>query len=163
MERIENDRGLEIIVDYAVTPDSLEKLYRLIGEIGEIRKMGESKIIAVFGACGERDRGKRPIMGEIVARHADYCIVTNEDPYNEDPQKIIDEVFDGVSKYRKENMNAWRILDRREAIKKALQVAKRGDIVIVTGKGAEETMAIGKKRIPWNDPKVIREVLRELG
>jgi len=60
-------------------------------------------------------------------------------------------------------MNAWRILDRREAIKKALQVAKRGDIVIVTGKGAEETMAIGKKRIPWNDPKVIREVLRELG
>jgi len=157
MERIENDRGIEIIVDYAVTPDSLEKLYNYTKGLKE----ENGKVIAVFGSCGERDRGKRPIMGEIVARCADYCIVTNEDPYNEDPQKIIDEVFAGVLKHKKENENAWRILDRREAIKKTLQIAKPGDIVVVTGKGAEETMAIGNERIPWNDPRVIREVLSE--
>jgi UDP-N-acetylmuramoyl-L-alanyl-D-glutamate--2,6-diaminopimelate ligase len=157
MERIENNRNFEIIVDYAVTPDSLEKLYNYLDGI----KKENSKIIAVFGSCGERDRGKRTIMGEIVAKKSDYAIVTNEDPYHEDPQQIIDEVFEGVEKYKKENENSWRILDRREAIKKALQIAKPGDIVVVTGKGAEETMAIGDKRIPWNDPKVIREVLRE--
>jgi len=157
MEQIENNLGLTIIVDYAVTPDSLEKLYSYLDGI----RKENWKVIAVFGSCGERDRGKRPIMGEVVARHADYCIVTNEDPYNEDPQKIIDEVFEGVSKYKKENMNAWRILDRREAIKKALGMARAGDIVVITGKGAEETMAVGEKRIPWNDPKIIREVLQE--
>jgi UDP-N-acetylmuramoyl-L-alanyl-D-glutamate--2,6-diaminopimelate ligase len=158
MEKIENSRDLNLIVDYAVTPDSLEKLYTYLDGI---KKQG-SKIIAVFGSCGERDRGKRPIMGEIVARHADYCIVTNEDPYHEDPMQIIDEVFAGVEKYKEENENAWRILDRREAIKKALQIAKPGDIVVVTGMGAQETMAVGDKMIPWNDPKVIREVLREI-
>jgi len=157
MEKIENNRDLDIIVDYAVTPDSLEKLYNYLNGI---KKEG-SKIIAVFGSCGERDRGKRPIMGEIVARHADYCIVTNEDPYHEDPMQIIDEVFAGVSKIKTENENAWRILDRREAIKKALALAGPGDIVVVTGKGAEEVMAVEDKRISWNDPKVIREVLRE--
>src|SRR3989339_1746360 len=157
MERIENDRGLEIIVDYAVTPDSLKKLYNYISML----KGEYTKVIAVFGSCGERDRGKRPIMGEVVARHTDFYVVTNEDPYNEDPQKIIDEVFAGVLKHKKENENSWRIFDRREAIKKALQIAKRGDVVVVTGKGAEETMAVGDERIRWNDPKVIREVLSE--
>ena len=130
----------------------------MIRERGEIR---DRKIIAVFGSCGERDRGKRPIMGEIVSKRADYCIVTNEDPYHEDPKQIIDEVFAGVIEHKKEDENAWRILDRREAIKKALQIAKPGDILVVTGKGAEEIMAVGDKRIPWNDPKVIREVLLE--
>jgi UDP-N-acetylmuramoyl-L-alanyl-D-glutamate--2,6-diaminopimelate ligase len=157
MESIENKRGLTIIVDYAVTPDSLQKLYNYVGKL---KKEG-SRIIAVFGSCGERDRGKRPIMGGIVAKIVDYVLITNEDPYNENPQQIIDEVFGGVSIYRKENLNAWRILDRREAIKKALQLAKTGDIIVVTGKGAEEIMAVGDKRIPWNDPKVIRGVLRE--
>lgn len=182
MEKIENSRKLEIIVDYAVTPDSLEKLYSYLRGL----KKENSKIIAVFGSCGERDRGKRPIMGEIVARNTDFCIVTNEDPYNEDPARIINEVFEGVvgekitsdipipifnfqkilnskiPKLKKEGINAFRVLDRRDAIKKALQIAKPGDIVVITGKGAEETMAIGKKRIPWNDPKVIREILQEL-
>jgi UDP-N-acetylmuramoyl-L-alanyl-D-glutamate--2,6-diaminopimelate ligase len=158
MERIENNRGLEIIVDYAVTPDSLEKLYNHIKRF----KKENAKIIAVFGSCGERDWGKRPIMGEIVACQADFAIVTNEDPYGEDPQKIIDEVFAGVNKHKKENENAWRIFDRREAIKKALEIAEPEDIVVVTGKGAEETMAVGARRIPWNDPKVIREILSEI-
>jgi UDP-N-acetylmuramoyl-L-alanyl-D-glutamate--2,6-diaminopimelate ligase len=156
MDKVPNERGLDIIIDYALTPDSLEKLYSLIQRINT--KSG--KIIAVFGSCGDRDRGKRPIMGEIVDKYADYIILTNEDPYSEDPVRIIDEVAKGV-KNKKEGDNFWRIMDRREAIKKALEVAKSGDIVLVTGKGAEETMMIGKKMIPWNDKKVILEELRK--
>lgn len=162
MEHVPNDRGVDIIIDYAVTPDSLEKLYQLISTICDNSlKIGkDSHIISVFGSCGERDRGKRPIMGEIVSRYADYVFVTNEDPYNEDPQQIIDEVFAGVVKNKKENENAWKIMDRREAIKKALTLSKPGDIVVITGKGAEETMAIGDQRIPWNDKKVILQELQ---
>lgn len=161
MEHVPNDLGVDIIVDYAVTPDSLEKLYALTKTICDNSlKIGKnSHIIAVLGSCGERDRGKRPIMGEIVSRAADFVIVTNEDPYHEDPQQIIDEVFAGVEKNKKENENAWRIMDRREAIKKALNLARAGDIMVITGKGAEETMAIGEQRIPWNDKKVISEEL----
>jgi UDP-N-acetylmuramoyl-L-alanyl-D-glutamate--2,6-diaminopimelate ligase len=154
MEYVPNDKGLNIIVDYAVTPDSLEKLYALLKETN----VNKGKIISVFGSCGERDRGKRPLMGEIVARYADYVIVTNEDPYHEDPQRIIDEVADGV-RDKEEGKNFWKIMDRREAIQKALQIAKPGDFVIVTGKGAEETMAVGKQRIPWNDKLIIQEEL----
>ncbi len=160
MERVINGKGINIIIDYAVTPDSLEKLYELIKSIRdnspEIRE--NSKIIAVFGSCGERDRGKRPIMGEIVSKEADFVIVTNEDPYDEDPMQIINEVSKGI-KNRIEGNNFWKILDRREAIRKALELAKAGDFVVVTGKGAEETMAVGDKRIPWNDRKVIEEEL----
>ncbi|MCD6149605.1 UDP-N-acetylmuramoyl-L-alanyl-D-glutamate--2,6-diaminopimelate ligase [bacterium] len=222
LENVPNNKGLNIIIDYAVTPDSLEKLYELISEmknkchsrldresrmkslVSEITldsrfrgndinhendinrgNNNNKKIISVFGACGERDRGKRPIMGEIVSRFADYIIITNEDPYNEDPQKIIDEVFSGVvggkskiqnyksqinskseiinSKRRAkifiEGKNCWRILDRKKAIKKALRLAKPGDFVVITGKGAEETMAVGNKRIPWNDKKVVMRIL----
>ncbi|NCA94251.1 MAG: UDP-N-acetylmuramoyl-L-alanyl-D-glutamate--2,6-diaminopimelate ligase, partial [Sphingobacteriia bacterium] len=194
MEYVPNNRGLNIIIDYAVTPDSLKKLYTLIREVNTENK----RIIAVFGSCGERDRGKRPIMGEIVARKADFVIVTNEDPYREEPVQIINEVFAGIvgedvdnlsknlqfkifppatvehlrsgnlqsisngkirNKMKKEGENAWRILERREAIRFALGIAQSGDFVIVTGKGAEETMAIGDKRIPWNDKQVILEEL----
>ncbi|HLN19105.1 MAG TPA: UDP-N-acetylmuramyl-tripeptide synthetase, partial [Patescibacteria group bacterium] len=164
MDRVENDKDIDVIIDYALTPDSLEKLYSLIHEkMGAELSDGSStpKIIAVFGSCGDRDRGKRPLMGEIVDKYADYIILTNEDPYTEDPQKVIDEIAAGI-KNKKERENFWRILDRREAIKKALQIAKPKDIILVTGKGAEETMMIGKKMIPWNDRRVIEEELRKL-
>ncbi len=157
MESVANNKGLNIIIDYAVTPDSLEKLYELIKKLNIQKK----KVIAVFGSCGERDRGKRPIMGEIVANSTDYVFVTNEDPYGEDPWQIINEVARGI-KNKQENINFWKIVDRREAIKKALQIARSGDFVIVTGKGAEETMAIRKKRITWNDKKIIQKILLEL-
>ena len=160
MEVVENERDLKIIIDYALTPDSMEKLGQLISG----QKKPDHKLIWVFGSCGDRVRGKRPIMGEIVARYADLAIVANEDPYSEDPKRIIDEVFAGLVKSGKmqENKNCWRILDRREAISLALKMAQGGDMVLVTGKGAEETMAIGKKRIAWNDKKVILEELNKL-
>ncbi len=157
LENVPNGKGLNIIVDYAVTPDSLEKLYAYISRL----KKNDMKIISVFGSCGERDRGKRPIMGEIVSRYADYAIVTNEDPYNEDPWQIINEVASGI-KNKTEGESFWKIFDRKEAIEKALALAKTGDIVVVTGKGAEEIMQVGKQKIPWNDKKVILQVLQEI-
>ncbi|MCX6765367.1 MAG: UDP-N-acetylmuramoyl-L-alanyl-D-glutamate--2,6-diaminopimelate ligase [Candidatus Moranbacteria bacterium] len=171
-EYIPNSRGFNIIIDYAVTPDSLEKFYALISKT---KQLG-ARIIAVLGSCGERDRGKRPIMGKIVSRFADYAIVTNEDPYGENPQKIINEVFKGVistdkskitnpgiyEKHKQEGVSCWRIPSRREAIKKALRLAGPGDIVAITGKGAEVTMAVGKKRILWNDRRVIEEELEKI-
>jgi len=156
LEYIPNGKKLRIIIDYALTPDALEKLYALLKKLNK----NNGKIIAVFGACGERDRGKRPIMGEIVSQNANYIIVTNEDPYNEDPEQIMEEIVAGI-KNKEKGHNFWKIPDRRQAIHKALHLAKEGDFVVVTGKGAEETMAIGKERIPWNDKKVIQEELEK--
>ena len=157
LEAVENKIGATILIDYAVTPDSLEKLYSFVFGL----KKAQSKVIAVFGSCGERDRGKRPIMGKIVSKYADFVIVTNEDPYHEDPIQIIEEVSGGVEG-KKEGVDFWKIMDRREAIGKALSLAKSDDIVVITGKGAEETMALGDKRIPWNEKKVIQEELNKL-
>lgn len=153
MESIENNRDITILIDYAVTPDSLEKLYQLVSQM----KGDGNRIIALLGACGERDRGKRPMMGEIVSSYADILILTNEDPYYEDPEQILDDIERGISKMP--GKEYFRMFDRREAIARALAIAVSGDIIVVTGKGAEETMRIGSKNIPWNDARVVREEL----
>lgn len=155
-ERIPNTRGLTILIDYAVTPHALEALYQLVSDM---RPASSSRVIAVFGACGDRDRGKRPLMGEIVSGHADIIILTNEDPYTEDPRRIVREIRKGIAnKTLRENL--FVIMDRRKAIEKAFRLAVSGDIVVVTGKGAEETMAVGEDRIPWNDRREIERALR---
>lgn len=155
MERVSNDRGITILIDYAVTPNALEQLY---GLVAKMKPNADAKIIAVFGACGDRDRGKRPLMGEIVSSSADTIILTNEDPYTENPDRIVREIKKGIAnKTPRENL--FTIMDRRKAIAKAIHLAAPGDIVVITGKGAEEVMAIGERRIPWNDKRVIREIL----
>ena len=161
LEEVPNDKGLRIMVDYALTPDSMGKVGRMLRESLE----DSNRLFWVFGSCGERDRGKRPLMGAIGAKYADVVMITNEDPYHEDPQQIIDEVFTGVIKNpgKREEENAFRIMDRREALKKSLKMAQPGDLILVTGKGAEENMKIGDKLIEWNDRRVVEELLRELG
>lgn len=154
LEAIGNDLGVHIIVDYAVTPHALENLYSFLQSI----KKPTSKIIAVFGSCGDRDRGKRPIMGQIVSKYADQIILTNEEPYHEDPQKIVDEIAAGIED-KKEGEYYFKIINRRSAIAKAISMAKPDDIVVITGMGAQESMIIGDKKIPWNDRKVIEELL----
>jgi len=139
-----------------VTPDAFEKLYASILPL----KIPGTKIIHVFGACGERDRGKRPLMGEIASGYADVVILTNEDPFYEDPEQIIDDIEKGVTK--KKDKNYFRIFDRREAIRKALSLAEIGDIVLITGKGAETSLAIGDKRLPWSERAVVEEELERL-
>lgn len=158
MELVPNSRNIDILVDFALTPDALEKLYEFM--VG--MKKPEAQIIAVFGSCGDRDRGKRPIMGETVSRFADTIILTNDEPYHEDPLKIIEEIAGGI-KNKTEGENLLRIPDRREAIAKALKLAQPGDIVAVTGMGAEESMVVGDKKIPWNDRMVIKEELQKIG
>ncbi|MEA3273234.1 MAG: UDP-N-acetylmuramoyl-L-alanyl-D-glutamate--2,6-diaminopimelate ligase [Patescibacteria group bacterium] len=163
MDDVSNDKGIEIIIDYALTPDSMEKVGQLLRS--KLSKVvdNQARLYWVFGSCGQRDRGKRPIMGKIVAKYADVIIVTNEDPYYEDPQQIIDEIFEGVTAGGKiEGKNAFRVMNRREAIKKALISADRGDIVVITGKGAEENMKVGNKLIEWNDKKVVKELLKKI-
>ena len=156
MEYVKNSRELNILVDFALTPGALEKLYTLLIKI----KKPEARIIAVFGSCGDRDRGKRPIIGEIVSRYANFVIVTNDEPYHEDPMQIIKEITAGI-KNKKEGEDFWIIPDRREAIKKALELARPNDIIAVTGMGEFELMVVGDEKIPWNDKKVILEVLQE--
>lgn len=156
MELVPNHMNADILIDYAVTPDAFEKLYASILPL----KIPGSKIIHVFGACGERDRGKRPLLGEIASAYADIIILTNEDPFYEDPEQVIDDIERGVTK--KKDKTYFRIFDRREAIHWALSLAEIGDIVLVTGKGAEVTMAFRDQLIPWSDRRVIEEELENL-
>ncbi|MDP3901313.1 MAG: UDP-N-acetylmuramoyl-L-alanyl-D-glutamate--2,6-diaminopimelate ligase [bacterium] len=138
-----------VVVDYAFTPAALEQVYASL-------KPKKGKLICVLGAAGGgRDRWKRKVLGTIAQEHCDKVVVTNEDPYEEDPMAIMDEVA---------QEGAVKILDRREAIRKAISLAQVGDVVVVTGKGSEDSMAVaGGKKIPWDDRDVIREELDAMG
>jgi UDP-N-acetylmuramoyl-L-alanyl-D-glutamate--2,6-diaminopimelate ligase len=174
MEVIDAGQGFTVIVDYAHTPDALQKVYETI------KPTVRGKLISVLGATGRRDKTKRPILGALAGRYADFVLITNEDPYDEDPLAIIDAVVEGVPrgrpkrgrmkvnkesevslKYRDtgEDLWWWRIPDRREAIAKALSMARPQDVVLVTGKGAEKVMAVGDKLVPWSDRQVLEELL----
>jgi len=149
-----------IIVDYAHIPEALDAVYT---EIHERWKTNENRIIAVLGACGGgRDTWKRSPMGEVAGAYADYVIVTNEDPYDEDPQNIIDEVFAGVMKTEhQENETAFRIRSRKAALQKALELGEKDDIIIITGKGSETSIIENGEKLPWNDKKEVQTLLQE--
>lgn len=151
-ERIEAEVPYDIVVDYAHTPDALEKI------LTATKKVTKNRVILVFGATGDRDKLKRPIMGEIAAKEADRIILTDEESYYEDPAAIRAEVLGGIER-AKGGMKATEIADRKEAIKKALSVAKKGDTVLITGMGHEQFRIINGKREPWNDGDVVRELL----
>lgn len=161
MEKIEAGQDFTVMIDYAVTPDSLEKLYTTL------KPAISGEMIAVLGACGDRDKTKRPLMGAVAGRFCDYVIVTDEEPYTEDPKEIIEQVASGVPKGKKSKMvlgeDFFKIDDRRSGIAKALSLANRGDLVVITGMGAQEYKVVGNKHIPWSDKKVIKEELAKLG
>ncbi|UZE93403.1 MAG: UDP-N-acetylmuramoyl-L-alanyl-D-glutamate--2,6-diaminopimelate ligase [Candidatus Nealsonbacteria bacterium] len=146
-------KPFKVLVDYAFTPDALEKVYQTIKN-----NFGSQKMICVLGAAGGgRDKWKRPVLGKIAAKYCDNIIITNEDPYNEDPMEIINQVAEGAG------LKAKKILDRRKAIRQSLKEAKKGDIVVITGKGSEPCICIaGGKKIPWDDRKVAREEFKRL-
>ena len=151
-----------VVVDYAHTPDALEKVYKEI-ENWKLKAKG-SAMICVLGACGGgRDKWKRPVLGKIAAKHCDRIILTNEDPYDENPNQILSEIRSGISNFQIPNSNLYEILDRREAIKKALSLARSRDVVIITGKGCEPWMCVADgKKIPWDDRQVVREEFNKL-
>jgi len=154
-------KPFKVVVDYAHTPDSLEKVYQTI--LNTKYKLPHTKLICVLGSCGGgRDKWKRPKMGEIAARYCDEIILTNEDPYDESPQKIMDQIEEGISinQLNQHKLAVYKILDRREAIKKALETAKQGDTIIITGKGSEPWMCLANNRkIPWSDRRIVEEIL----
>ena len=151
-----------IVIDYAHTPESLELVYKTLRS--QKSKVGSQKLICVLGAAGGgRDKWKRPEFGKIAGQYCDEIILTDEDPYDENPTQILSEIKSGISNFpgRAGQFPISNILDRREAIKKALALAQKGDAVIITGKGSETSMAVaGGKKIPWSDKEVVRELLR---
>jgi UDP-N-acetylmuramoyl-L-alanyl-D-glutamate--2,6-diaminopimelate ligase len=177
LERIEGVPGrmelvvkepFRVVVDYAFTPAALEKVYQTFRENSKF-EIRNSKLICVLGAAGGgRDKWKRPVLGKLAATYCDRIIVTNEDPYDEDPMAIIEQVAKGAEQIRINQQNphesaVFKILDRREAIRKALSFAKPGDTVVITGKGCEDSIAVkGGKKIPWDDREVVREEFRQL-
>lgn len=162
MEPVDMGQPYSIIVDFAHTPDALQQVY------STLRPMVKGRLIAVLGSMGDRDKTKRPILGALASRYADYVIITNEDPATEDPEAIINEVAGGIPRGRPNSQEAkrgegqwwWKIQDRREAIGKALGMAEKGDTVLITGKGGEHVMLVGEKLIPWNDVKIVQEMLK---
>jgi len=145
-------KPFKVFVDYAFTPNALEKVYQTIKNNFKPKKM-----ICVLGAAGGgRDKWKRPVLGKLAADNCDEIIVTNEDPYDEDPLEIINQVAKETAG------KAKKILDRREAIKNALKTASDGDIVVITGKGSETSIAEKDRKIPWDDRKVIREEFEKI-
>lgn len=152
-ERVVDDQPFDVIVDYAHTPDGLEKL------LTAAREITKRRVLLVFGATGDRDKAKRPLMGEIAARLADRIFLTDEESYNEDPQQIRDMVYKGIEETKGGAMKTTEIADRRDAIEKALAVAGTGDIVLITGMGHEVYRIVNGKRIPWNDSDVVRDIL----
>ncbi|MFA6097967.1 MAG: UDP-N-acetylmuramoyl-L-alanyl-D-glutamate--2,6-diaminopimelate ligase [Patescibacteria group bacterium] len=155
LEEIANNRGFRIFIDYAHEPASLEEVYKTL------RSFKPRKIISVLGSQGGgRDKRKRPILGRLAGQYTDLVIITNEDPYDENPQTIIDEVAAGAE--ASGNKQVGKILDRRTAIVEAIGQARKGDIVIITGKGSETVMAVkNDKKIPWDDRKTVKEILEK--
>lgn len=158
MEQIRAGQNFQIIVDYAFEPVAVGELYETI------KVLHSRKIIHVLGSCGGgRDVSRREKLGRIVGEKADFVIVTNEDPYDDDPMEIIQAVAKGAKRFDKvENKNLFLIEDRREAIKKALNLAQENDLVLITGKGSEQAIVVKDgKKIDWDDRKVVLEVLTE--
>lgn len=145
----------KVIVDFAHTPNAFTQV------LTTARQMTSGKLIHVFGATGKRDRDKRPLMGEISGRLADFSILTSEDTYGENPLDIIIQLEEGVLKTGKRmDRNYWKIPDRNKAIKQALELAQSGDTVLITGVGHQTTLNIGQKEIPWNDVEVVKALLK---
>lgn len=147
LEKVDNLANLAIYVDYAHKPDALEKV------LHSLRETTKGNIIAVFGCGGNRDRGKRPLMGEIASRLADWAIVTSDNPRNEDPAAICAEIIAGI---RSSN---WSLeIDRRAAIEKAIRMAKPKDLILIAGKGHETYQIFSHQSIPFDDRKVAQEI-----
>jgi len=150
-ETVEEGQPFSVIVDYAHKPDALEKVLRAA------RDMTRGRVICVVGAGGDRDRGKRPLMGRIASELADVVIVTSDNPRSEDPQAIIEEIVAGTTN------DVEVVPDRAEAIARAVELARDRDVVIVAGKGAEQGQELADRTIPFDDRDAARDALRALG
>jgi UDP-N-acetylmuramoyl-L-alanyl-D-glutamate--2,6-diaminopimelate ligase len=172
-EKVENQRGIHVIVDYAHTHDALEHVLLGLKRILESGNQNHGKMITVFGCGGDRDRTKRPLMGEVVGKYSDLAILTSDNPRTEDPLAILDEVEKGLKflplkEWDSNEIELWRsrkgylkVPDRREAIRMAIRLAQSEDTVLIAGKGHEDYQVIGKKRFPFDDRLEAKKALEE--
>lgn len=156
-ERVDEGQPYQVVVDYAPEPESFRQLYRAL------KAIPRQRTIHVLGSCGGgRDIARRPVLGELAAKNADVVVVTNEDPYDDNPREIIDQVANGAKGAGKiEGENLFLIDDRREAIFRAMSLAKPGDLVVMTGKGCEPWICLANgQKAPWNEAETAREAIR---
>jgi UDP-N-acetylmuramoyl-L-alanyl-D-glutamate--2,6-diaminopimelate ligase len=165
LERVPGDAGIRVFVDYAHTDDALKRA------LESLQPIRSGRLIVVFGCGGDRDRGKRPLMGRIAALGSDLAVVTSDNPRTEDPMRIIEEIEEGIHgtgrrKYQTiDLLGDWKgsgylvVPDRREAIHQAIRAANREDIVLIAGKGHEDYQIMGQKKFPFDDREVAAEAL----
>lgn len=151
LEKIDNNSGLNVFVDYAHTPDALENV------LNTVRPITRGRIITVFGCGGDRDRGKRPLMGRIVYEMSDISIITSDNPRTEPPSGIIDDIVEGIEPATGKQYSV--IGDREKAIKRAIDIARRDDFVLIAGKGHEDYQIIGSKKLHFDDREVARKYI----
>ena len=152
-ELVDNKKEIPIMIDYAHSPESLENILQAT------KSYTRGRVISVFGCGGDRDAGKRPIMGEISGRIADFTIITSDNPRTEDPKKIVEQIEEGM---KKTNGKYKVIVDRTEAIKEAIKMATKRDIVILAGKGHEPYQEINGEKYPFDERVIVREIIDEL-
>jgi len=157
LEPVECGQPFKVVVDYAHTPDALEWVLR------SLRELSAGRLIVLFGCGGDRDRKKRPLMGEAAVRWADRVILTSDNPRSESPEAILEEIEAGVRSVSGGAERTMRCVDRRDAVRAAVGEARPGDVILIAGKGHETTQVVGETKIPFDDREVAREVLGELG
>jgi UDP-N-acetylmuramoyl-L-alanyl-D-glutamate--2,6-diaminopimelate ligase len=158
-ESVDAGQPFGVVVDYAHTPDSLDNVLRAARDMAS---RAEGRVLVAFGCGGDRDRGKRPLMGAVAGRLADYVVVTSDNPRSEDPDRIIDSILEGVSAERAGGADAV-MTDRSEAISHIVARAGSGDVVVIAGKGHEPGQQFADRTIPFDDREVARRALAELG
>jgi UDP-N-acetylmuramoyl-L-alanyl-D-glutamate--2,6-diaminopimelate ligase len=153
-EPVDEGQPFAVLVDYAHTPDSLENV------LSAARALTDARVLCAFGCGGDRDRGKRPLMGELAARLADHVIVTSDNPRSEQPEAIVEEIVAGVPAALRDRVAVE--VDRRTAIDAAIAAAQPGDVVVIAGRGAEPEQELATGKIPFDDRDVAREALRRV-
>lgn len=147
------DKAFTVMVDFAHTPHSFEVL------LPELRSQAKRKLIHVFGSAAKRDEAKRPLMGRVASEFDDIIILTSEDPRDEDPEHIMDDIEKGM--LEKKGLQVFRIADRKKAIEKAIALAEKGDIVVTTGKAHESSMNYGHGEEPWDEFAVVKNAIKK--
>nr|MBI5456029.1 UDP-N-acetylmuramoyl-L-alanyl-D-glutamate--2,6-diaminopimelate ligase [Candidatus Levybacteria bacterium] len=146
-------KDFSVMIDFAHTSNAFEKI------LSSVRPIVKAKIIHVFGSAGERDKEKRPFLGKISSKYSDIIILTAEDPRSENVKTIVSEIDAGIQKNKSKVI---KILDRKEAINKAIQMARKGDLVLITGKAQEASMNLGNGEVPWDEFEVVKDVLNNI-
>ena len=158
MEKIDEGQNFTVLVDYAHEKESITNVLQTANNM---KASGARTIILLGAEGGGRDKAKRPIMGELAAKMADYVIVSNVDPYEDDPKQILEDIATSCEKFGKiRGQNLFVIEDRQQGIRKSIQLAKNNDVVLITGKGAEQSIIIGGKVSAWDDRKIVRKELK---